>query len=314
MLSSCLLPPRETTPKYLSENEFKKVTNLSRAKELMLAGRFDDAELILRQEIKNSPNLALQYNDLGYLLYLENRFDESQLILRKAILLELNFIAPRFNLSRVLVSMDKFKEAIEVLDSIVDVDKTVSQSEYIRANGEGRIVGLQARVARLKASALYLLGEYDEALCNSFASYQMVGSLEEASVHIRMLLSLEDLVPALELLRGAVIVHKESLPVYISFDYALALIANNELELAKLVLDQVLGSSGLTQEEIAGARLLRFKIEEREAESLLIKESLLEDVSAPCKVKHFNSKGYWPNKTFEMVEKAYKEVCSTDET
>ncbi len=313
VLSSCLLPPLETTPQYLSDREFQKVSNLSRAKELMLAGRFDDAELILRKEIKNSPNLALQYNDLGYLLYLEDRFQESELILQKAISLEPNFLAPKFNLARVMVSVNRYSEAITILDSIVDINQKISESEFIRANGVARTLGLSAKVERLKASALYLLGRYDEAVCSSYSAYQHTGTLEEASVHIRMLLSLESLGSALELLRGAVIVHKEALPTNILFDYALALVANSESELAKIVLDQVLGSSGLSQEEIAASRLLRFSLESQEADSLLIKESLLDDASAPCKVKHFNSKGYWPDKTYQLVNKAYMEVCSTNE-
>lgn len=311
---SCLLPPTETVPKYLSEGEFNKVTNLNRAKELMLAGRFDDAEYILRTEINKNPNLALQYNDLGYLLYLEDRFQESEVVLRKAISLEFNFVAPRLNLSRVLVSLDRSKDAVEELDRVVDLDKSISQSEFIRANGEARSATLLPRVARLKASAYYLLGQYDEAKCYSYSAYAQTGSLEEASLHVRMLLSLEALPVALDILKGAVEVHKEALPISMTFDYALVLVASKNNSLAKLVLDQVLGSTGLSQEEIAAARLLRFKLEEVEENVQLIKESLSGEVADPCRVKKFDTKGYWPAESVRMITEAYMEVCNSNET
>lgn len=313
LLQSCLLPPTETVPQYLSEGEFIKVTNLSRAKELMLAGRFDDAEAIFRSEINKNPNLALQYNDLGYLLFLEDRIPESELVLRKAMSLEPNFIAPRLNLSRVLVALDRNQEAVEVLEGVIDRDKNMSQSEYIRANGEARPSLLNAKIARLKASALYLGGQYDEALCSSYSAYLQVGSLEEASLHIRMLLSLESLSTALEMLRGSLEINKEAFPIAMSFDYALVLAASENTPMAKLVLDQVLGSTGLSQEEIAAARLLRFKLEENEENGLLIKESLLDQASDPCKVKKFDSKEYWPAKTLKMITEAYMEVCDSNE-
>jgi tetratricopeptide (TPR) repeat protein len=312
-LQACLLPPTETVPQYLSEGEFKKVTNLNRAKELMLAGRFDDAELILRSEIVKNPRLSLQYNDLGYLLFLEDRFYESEVMLKKSVALDENFIAPRLNLARVLVALDRYNEAVDILDGILDRVKLISEAEYIKANAESRSPLLQAKVARLKASAYYLMGEYDEAKCYSYVAYSQLGSLEEASLHIRLLLSLESIPTALEMLRGAVEVHKDALPINMTFDYSLALVASANTELAKLVLDQVLGSAGLSQEEIAAARLLRFKLEDNLESEKLIKDSLSEDVSDPCKVKKFDSKGYWPSKATQLITQAYMEVCNSNE-
>ena len=72
--------------------------------------------------------------------------------------------------------------------------------------------------------------------------------------------------------------------------------------------------TGLDQEEVSAVRLLRYDIQKQTTEFELTKESLLDEVSNPCKIKNFDSKGYWPKSVIDAVTSSYKEVCSEYES
>lgn len=307
---SCTLPPSDNSPRFLDIEEFKEISDLTFAKDLTRAGQFQKAELILWRSIKRNPELIVPRNDLGYLMLLEDRFNEAEDILKSVLEIEENFVPARLNLARVYVNTLRFQEALEQYEAVEHISYLLKPSEYENINREPLPQALRGNIKRLKSSTYYLMGIYDEATCNSTLAHIISASLIEANLHSRMLLSLEKLSEAHELLRGAVIVHQDLLPHDMLFDYGLVLVAIQSYDTAKLVFDRILELPSIGIENRTAARFLRYILEQNPDEAELLKESLLDDALSPCKRRNFDSGGYWPHKVKELLFEAYSDVCS----
>ncbi len=318
-LSSCLLPPSENGPKFLSNEEFETLTELTKSRELVQSGRLDDAELILRKLIRKRSQKPIPYNDLGYLLYLESRFEEAEPILKKSINLQPIFIAPRLTLARVYIANGNFEDAFAELDNIEQIFDSSSPSEYLKANGEAVSSSLRSQIARFKASSYYLNGQFDEAVCHSDLSKKITGSMADSTVHLRLLMSLEMIPAALTVIDNISASTPSGLTTPLLFDQSMALFSMSKIDSkykidAETALDRVIELAGLDQEEVSAVRLLRYDIQKQTTEFELTKESLLDEVSNPCKIKNFDTKGYWPKSVLYAVKSSYKEVCSEYES
>jgi tetratricopeptide (TPR) repeat protein len=308
----CTLPPSDNSPRFLEPEEFKEISDLTKAKDLTRAGQFPKAELILWRAILRNPDLVVPKNDLGYLFLLESRFEEAEVILKKALKIESSFISARLNLARVYISTSRFDEAIEEYQVIEDLIFSLRPREYELINREPLPPGLLSSIKRLKASTYYLMGVYDEAVCNSFLSQLLSPTLPEVSLHTRLLLSLEKLSEAHEVLRAAVMVHQERIIPEMLFDYGLVLVSLESYDTAKIVFDRILEIPGVGLENRSASRLLRYALETNPGEALLLKESLLDDAQSPCRRNKFDSAGYWPYHTKKLIVSAFKEVCLSD--
>jgi len=306
---SCSLPPSDNSPRYLEVDEFIKISTLTKAKELTRAGRLPQAEELLRNLINSDPSLIIAKNDLGYLLLLEERHIEAEKILLEVISAEGYFVPARLNLARVFVSTHRFEEAITQYEEIEHIFNLLNAREYEEVNRKAPEPFFMATVKRMKASSYYLLGQYDEAVCYSNLSQAESANLQEVNVHARLLLSLELLSSAHDILRTALIVHQQNVLPSIIFDYALTLVAIGSNDTAVIVIERVLETPNLSIEERTAARFLRYALEKKPSEALLLKESLLDDVLSPCKRTKFDSAGYWPNKAKELIINAYNDIC-----
>jgi tetratricopeptide (TPR) repeat protein len=309
---SCALPPSDNTPRFLDPDEFKEISDLTYAKDLTNAGQLAKAERILWRAIQRSPDLIVPKNDLGYLFLLEERYSEAEDILKQALSIEESFVSARLNLARVYIYTSRFEEALREYETVEHLIFKLKPREYERINREPLPVTLHANVKRLKASTYYLMGIYDEAVCNSSLAQNLAATIPEASLHTRLLLSLEKLSIAHEALRGALIVHQEFLPPDMLFDYGLVLTALESYDTAKLVFDRILELPSIGVENRTASRFLRYALEKNPDEAELLKESLLDDALSPCKRKKFDSAGYWPHHAKELIVSAYKEVCLSD--
>ncbi len=309
---ACSLPPSDNAPRFLDPDEFKEISELTYAKDLTRAGQLGRAELILWRAIERNPDLVVPRNDLGYLMLLEDRFSEAEEVLQQTLTIEESFVSARLNLARVYIHTSRFKEALLEYETIEHLVFLLKPSEYERINREPLPLTLGASIKRLKASTYYLMGIYDEAACNSFLAQQLAANIPEVSLHTRMLLSLEKLSEAHEILRGAVVVHQELLPPDVLFDYGLVLTALESYDTAKLVFDRILELPSIGTENRTAARFLRYVLEQNPDEAELLKESLLDDALSPCKRRKFDSAGYWPHHAKELIVNAYREVCISD--
>lgn len=306
---ACSLPPSDNSPRFLEVDEFIKISTLTKAKDLTRAGRLPQAELLLRNLIHNNPDMMIAKNDLGYLLLLEERYIEAEKILVEVISLQPYFVPARLNLARVFVSTHRFEKAITQYEEIEHIANLLNAREYEEFNRKVLEPFFLASIKRMKASSYYLLGQYDEAVCYSNLSQAESANLQEFNVHVRLLLSLELLSSAHNILRTALMVHQQNLPPSIIFDYALTLVAIGTYETATLVIDRVLETPNLSIEERTAARFLRYALEKKPSEALLLKESLLDDALSPCKRTKFDTAGYWPNKAKELIISAYNDIC-----
>lgn len=309
---ACALPPSDNSPRFLDPDEFKEISDLTYAKDLTRAGQFPKAELILLRAIMRTPALLIPKNDLGYLYLLEERYEEAEKVLNEAIKIEPSFVSARLNLARVYIYTDRYESALEEYETIEDIILNLKPREYEEINKEPLPFNLLASLKRLKASTYYLMGIYDESICNSFLSQNLAANIPEASLHSRLLLSLEKIPEAHDVLRAALIVHQDLLPSDMLFDYGLSLTALDSQDSAKMVFDRILELPTVGVENRTAARFLRYALEKNPDEAVLLKESLLDDALSPCKRRKFDSSGYWPHDVKELIVNAYQEVCLSD--
>ncbi|HMP47712.1 MAG TPA: tetratricopeptide repeat protein [Oligoflexia bacterium] len=314
LIPACTLPPSDNSPRFLDMQEFAQISNLTNAKAYLKAGQIGRAEPILRRMVRDNPDLVVTLNDLGYLLLLDGRYEEAEKVFNDALRIEPRLISIRINLARVYSLTEKYSEAIKQYEIAEDIIYNLSTRSYEEINKEPVVPGLIAKIKRNKASIYYLMGEYDEAICNSLIAQMENPVMQEVSIHSRLLMSLELLSAAHELLKSALIVHEDRLPASMMFDYGLVLVAMESFDTAILVFDRVLGISALGMEEKTASRFLRYAIEKNPSEALLIKESLLDDALSPCKRNKFDSAGYWPYHVNQLILDSYKEVCRSGTT
>ena len=311
-LSSCLLPPPNTNPKYLKKDEFKQLSLLTDAKLLTRSGRLDSAELIYRQQIKDYPDNLIPLNDLGYLLIVENRLEEARDALNKVLLQEPKFIPARLNLARIYVINNEIQKAINEFDLIENIADSNTPAELTEIIGNSLPADFFAELSRLKSSAFYLGGELDEAICYSRRAATLRPNSLELNLHARLLLSLDRIEEAISILKSAVVDSQGETSKQMIFDYALALVAAENNDNAKIALDRVLESGNLSPRELAAAKFMRYAVEKNPADSLVLKENFIEKSVNDCKIENFDVDGYWPYYAISLVLKSQKELCSTD--
>jgi tetratricopeptide (TPR) repeat protein len=312
-MASCLLPPINTDPKYLEKGEFKELSTITEAKNLTRSGRLDKAEVLYRKLLKQNSKSLIPLNDLGYLMILEERFEEAEIFLKKVIKLEKNFIPARMNLARLYAAKNEFNKVIEQYDIVEDITSSYNQTELVEIIGENLNPDFNADLYRLKSSAHYLNGDFDEAVCSSEKAMALRAGTFEKNLHARLLMSLEKVDLALSLLKQTVLENQGNVSKELFFDYSLALTSSNEKDNAKLVLDKVLEGGNLSPKELAAAKFMRFGVESNPADLLVLKDNFAENDSDACKFSSFDVNGYWPYNAYVIVLKSQKELCKSDD-
>lgn len=308
-VGSCVLPPSQNAPKYLNQKEFDLLTEVTEAKNLAKSGRLDSAELLYRKIIRKNPKQVVALNDLSFLLMMENRIDEAHNLLAQVIAIEPRFVPGRMNYARLLLLQEQYDRAIQEYFAVENILQNYSTSELIEINGEALPPQFVDVVYRLIASAYYLKGEYDNAVCYSALSATRLLVPSEMDLHLRLLLSLEMNKVATDFGYSIISLEGQEIPNIIHFDYALALSAIDENEKAKLVLNSVLEKGGIGQTEMAAARLLQYALETNESNSLIIKENYIENNNKDCALKNFDLEQYWPYNTKIKILRAQNNVC-----
>src|SRR4051794_33126703 len=88
---------------------------------MLNAGRFADAERILRAIIASNPNNVNTHNSLGVALFQQQKIDEGIEAFHRAIAIDPNHVSAHANLGGALLHQRRVQEAIEPLRRAVSL-------------------------------------------------------------------------------------------------------------------------------------------------------------------------------------------------
>jgi len=153
-------------------------------------GRFEEAEVICRQEVEENPKNAQAHNTLGVLLRKTNRLEAAVASCRHATLLEPTCVSAHINLGVALRNMGQLKHAEAAYRHAIELDpaNAVAHSSLgVALNKQGR--NEEAETCYLKA--LEIDKHYTPAWLNLAIALEKRGANEEAQVAYQFARELE---------------------------------------------------------------------------------------------------------------------------
>lgn len=324
-LSGCILPPARNTASVLSQEELEIVSTVSLAKDYSKSGRMDLAEAEFRKALILSPNSSNIQNDLAYVLQSQNRLDEAKELYLQTLTKQPDNIVARDNLARLYFQKGEFRaallELLRLIDSLNEKGEDKLRKEFGDTVGNQEIISAYRKLATI----YYTVGVYDDARCYSALAHRNANSVEEAGLHIRLLLSLDLVKEAMEVLTEVVSVHGDSVPAKLMLDYSLALFLTGNEELAGVAVKRVLAASGLDGHSRKSARILTMILANKsgvESELQAAEEALTEDDPEWCEnlAKKIGAgesidldvDNYWPLDYVERVSEVVKKLCDEE--
>ena len=285
LLVGCIQPPTANTASVLTTEELKLITTVSVGKQFAKQGRMDLAEAEFRKALLARPNADNVENDLAFTLQAQGRFSESEKLYKQALAISPDNVVARQNLARLLYQDGRYEESIRELLITIDTYYRIEPDKLTKQFGTPIDTSDLVSIYRKLAITYYAAGVLDEAKCYSTLAYAVGANMYEAAQHARMLLSM-DLVPqAAEMLSSVVIANSGNVPSDVMFDYSMSLYVNGNVPLAGLALRRALAAGNLTQKTRRSARLLGMLIaikESKRSDLVTYQDGLFEDEPSFC--------------------------------
>lgn len=317
----CVLPPQQINPSVIPREELAIISSAKRGKDYANNGRFDLAEQQFRKAIKLSPGVATLYNDLGFVLSAQDRYPEALTNFVQSLRLTPFDYSIRDNVARTLYlsgdleGAQKFYERnlVDYFDGKLTFSEDVDQRDMSATQ--------LAELYRNIAVVAFALGDIEEAFCYSQLATKTAGTEVQASLHARLLLSVEraqDAITSLDLYLKA---KASSVSGRVFVDYGLALYSLGRKSLARDAFARVLSSPDeVDTTDRSLARLLSIALLDQETEPLtesqqeerdVLVEQLFEQQENLCdEDEPRKPSDYWPMKVITDVTELSKKLCN----
>lgn len=293
-------------PRVLETEEAKLVSLARQGRELAIAGRFEQSELLLRRALKRRVDPVLM-NDLGFVLRAQDRLGEAVELLLRVVKLEPYFLQARENLARTLYQQGELKSS---LDNYLTLER--HYFSYWKGEPDSR---LARQFSRADLGVVYQsiaiinaqLGQIGEAICYSNKAVEL--GTYSVQGHVRFLVTLEELSLAQEVV-GKHFSDKPAIDPSMLLDYASILTLKGDQTLALEALDRALGEIGFVGEERLIALLLRYLLAERANDTntiYMISQSL--GAAGICQGTDAAVPVYWPLRLQEEAKLSRKALC-----
>ena len=142
-------------------------------------GKFEEAEHLYREILKDEPTQLDANNNLGVLLHATNRLVEAETILKKTIELKPDYAEAHFNLGVILTSLGKLKEAAESYNKAINF-----KADYVDAYCNlGNVYNQLGRLEEAEKNyniTIKLNSNYVNALYNLGTLYERLKKYDEA--------------------------------------------------------------------------------------------------------------------------------------
>ncbi len=314
-VSACIVPPQPTSE---PSDTYKAVALVRQGQELARSGRAKRAEGYFREALLFEPNSDSILNDIGYSLLSQQRFDESSKFFLRAIKLNPDNQSARLNLARSYYLSGQLEGAAETFHQILEQQEKSSLLVQSKSPNNKDSEVSKHKIYRNLAVVYYAMGFLDDAICYSSKAFQLSSSMEETAQHSRMLLSLDRLGSAIQLLQNTIAVHRDKVPANLMYDYGLALITVGNYGLAEEALSRALKKQGLSSEDKLNVRNLKLLIDESRRQGVGQASQLVVEYPDPgsnslCGTRvETETRGleYWPESFFETNKELIKNLCS----
>jgi tetratricopeptide (TPR) repeat protein len=107
----------------------------------------DRAKAELMKDIEIEPDVAYDYDQLGLVFYLQQQDEDAEKIFRKALRLDPKLSSSDFQLARVCLREQKYKEALAAIDAAKKLSPGSESIHYVR----GQILQHMGRPEEAKA-------------------------------------------------------------------------------------------------------------------------------------------------------------------
>lgn len=309
------MTPSDLKPSVLPEKEVRLVSLIRDGGSFAQSGRLTAAEESFRRALILAPDLSNLYNDLGYVLVGQLRLDEAIRMFYQALDLQPENLAARKNLAHALYSKGDYERAEEMYQQVL----ILHYQATIRADGKLKpLVPVElSQIFRDLAILSYVIGETDEAVCYSQLALDHNPNVDETGRHARLLLALNDVPAALQVLERSMASPDGLGSSKLVFDYGLALYASGNTGLAQEAFERVLRNENADPNERRSARVLQLVSWEHSSLDAAARSGFADTVHAAlkedkkiCSNNFSKENDYWPQKVTDDVEELLTQNCN----